>query len=251
VQPTDGVPPSAEAYQRLGALYDEWCRGVEDDLGLYRAFCAGAGRVVELGVGSGRVAVELCRIGLRVTGIDAAPAMLERARARALAAGVGDRLELVQADIRSLPALAPAPRVIVPFRTLMHMRGDAERLAALRGARALLTEDGELAFDVFSPSGADVRETDGRWLEREPGIRERARWDTARQAIELEVDVRGTRVAMRLEWRTAREWRALCAAAGLRVSEAFDGFHGAPLTGGAGDHVFVCAPTGGGPSALS
>ena len=44
------------------------------------------------------------------------------------------------------------------------------RLGALRAARELLLPRGRLVFDVFAPSPDDIEETDGRWLEREPGI---------------------------------------------------------------------------------
>ena len=95
-------------------------------------------------------------------------------------------------------------------------------------------------FDVFEPTAADVRKTHDRWIEREEGIWERARWNAAERTIELAVRHRGQIVDMRLEWRSADEWRALCAAAGLRVVAAYRGFDGIPLEGLPGDHVFVC-----------
>ena len=45
---------------------------------------------------------------------------------------------------------------------------------------------------------------------------------------------------MTLEWRSAAEWRALCAEAGLKVIAAYAGFEGAPLTDETGDQVYVC-----------
>ena len=54
----------------------------------------------------------------------------------------------------------------------------AERSQALRAAHDLLVPGGRFVFDVFTPSAEDIEETHGRWLEREPGIFERADWDT-------------------------------------------------------------------------
>src|SRR5262249_33435372 len=110
----------------------------------------------------------------------------------------------------------------------------------LRAARGLLAPDGLLVFDVFEPSAADVRKTQGRFIEREPGIWERARWDVAARTIDLAVRARGRVVSMLLEGRSAEEGHALCAGAGRRVRAAYTGFEGGPQLGLPGDHVFVC-----------
>jgi SAM-dependent methyltransferase len=231
-----------DAYEALGSLYDVWCESVVEDLDFYLEACAGAdGPIVELGCGSGRVAVPLALAGHRVRGLDASPAMLALAGSRAEAAGVSELIELSLGDLVEPPAsLGPAARVLVPFRPYLHLVGDGERLRALRGARDLLAPAGRLVFDVFEPTAADIRKTHDRWIEREAGIWERARWNAAERVIELAVRTRGRVVEMRLEWRSSDEWRALCAAAGLRVVAAYRGFDGAPLDGLPGDHVFVC-----------
>jgi hypothetical protein len=46
---------------------------------------------------------------------------------------------------------------------------------------------------------------------------------------------------MTLEWRSAAEWRALCAEAGLTVVSAESGFDGLPLDDRQGDQVYICA----------
>jgi SAM-dependent methyltransferase len=242
VSASELAAPGGDAYEALGALYDVWCESVIEDLDFYVEACAGAdGPIVELGVGSGRVAVPLALAGHQVRGLDASPAMLALARTRAEQAGVSERLELSLGDLADPPSsLGPAARVIVPFRPYLHLVGDAERVRALRGARALLAAGGRLVFDVFEPTAADIRKTHDRWIEREPGIWERARWDASERVIELAVRTRGRVVEMRLEWRSSDEWRALCAEAGLRVVAAYRGFEGAPLDGLPGDHVFVC-----------
>src|SRR4051812_11192775 len=100
--------PGGEAYERLGTLYDAWCESVDEDIAFYLAACAGAdGPIVELGVGSGRIAVPLCRAGPPVRGLDASPAMLARGRARAESFGVEARLELTLGDLRTPPPLGP------------------------------------------------------------------------------------------------------------------------------------------------
>jgi SAM-dependent methyltransferase len=232
----------AEAYERLGELYDIWCASVDEDLAFYVAMCRDVeGPIIELGVGSGRVAVELLREGHELIGLDGSPAMLARARTRADEAGVGERLTLIEADFRRPPPLRPAQRVIAPFRPFLHLRGDQERLETLRATRELLAPGGRLIFDTFEPTAADIRKTHDRFVEREAGIYERARWDTRTRTIELAVRARGQLVTMQLEWRSAAEWRRLCEKAGLRVVRIFSGFEGDVLQGDLpGDHAFVC-----------
>jgi len=130
--------------------------------------------VLEVGVGSGRIAVPTALAGVPVVGVDRSETMLDLAWARALPHRVP--LELVAADMRDLPELGRFPLITVPFRALLHLRDDGERLAVLRALHERLEPGGTLAFDVFHPDRLDIEETHGRWLEREPGILERAEW---------------------------------------------------------------------------
>jgi SAM-dependent methyltransferase len=233
--------PGGEPYERLGPLYDRWCSGVDHDIAFYVLACEdAAGPIIELGAGSGRVAVELARHGHRVIALDAAPAMLAQLLRRARRYAVEDLLETVLGDLREPPALPQSDRVLAPFRTFMHLAGDDERRRALSAAAGLLADGGQFVFDVFEPSAADIRTTHDRWIARREGISERPLWDAGERRLELEVRLPGRVVTMTLEWRSAAEWRELCAQAGLSVLAAQAGFDGEPLTGQTGDQVFVC-----------
>src|SRR5437660_12497050 len=125
--------------------------------------------------------------GVEVIGVDSSAGMLAVCRQRADEAGVGARLDLRQGDLRNPPVDERVALVTCPFRAYLHLRDDAERLEALRAARELLRPGGRLVFDVFTPSREDIEETHGRWIEREPGIDERADWDLAAQSLTLSV----------------------------------------------------------------
>src|SRR5205807_2028388 len=98
------------------------------------------------------------------------------------------------------------PLVIVPFRSYLHLQTEDERRRALAAARELLLPGGRLAFDVFAPSSDDIAETQGRWLEREPGIWERADWDMERRTLTLTVRGDDGESTMSLAWIAAAEW---------------------------------------------
>ena len=130
------------------------------------------------------------------------------------------------------------PLVLCPFRAYMHLRDDAERLEALRAAHALLVPRGRLVFDVFAPAPDDIAETHGRWIEREPGIDERADWDLADQVLTLAVRGASGETSMRLSWLEPARWQALLAESGFDVDAVYGWFDRRPYRGGE-DTVFV------------
>jgi SAM-dependent methyltransferase len=231
----------AALYDSIARIYDPWSRSVTEDVEFYVDECvASGGPVVELAVGTGRIAVPVARAGVDVIGVDQSPGMLAVAREAAEAAGVSARLDLRVGDLREPPVAERVPLVIVPFRSLLHMRDEEEKLRALRGAGSLLEPEGRLVFDVFAPSPEDIAETDGRWLEREPGIFERADWNEAARTLTLSVRSGDTAATMRLHWLGAPEWLALLRRAGFAVDALYGWFDRRPFAGEE-DMIFLCS----------
>ncbi len=193
--------------------------------------------MLEIGVGSGRVAVPTALAGLRVVGVDTSAAMLELARRRAAPHGVV--LTLVRADMRDLPELGMFPLVTVPFRAFLHLRDDEERLAVLRELSRRIDPGGTLAFDVFHPDALDIAETHGRWIEREPGIDERALWDETSRRLELAVRAGDVCAEMELWWVEPYGWRALLDEAGFDRVRAYAWFDRRPLEPDSTDSVWT------------
>ena len=172
-------------YDAIAELYDPWSRSVVEDVAFYLDEARRATPpVVELGVGTGRIAVPIAAEGISVIGIDSSAGMLEVCRERARLAGVGDRLDLRLGDLRRPPVDPPVELAICPFRSFLHLESEADRRGALEEVFRLLAPGGRLAFDVFTPGQDDVEETHGRWLEREPGIFERALWDQEQRRLD-------------------------------------------------------------------
>ncbi len=94
-------------------------------------------------------------------------------------------------------------------------------------------------FDVFAPSRADIVETHGRWLEREPGIFERADWDEASRTLTLSVRGGEQAATMRLHWLSALEWRRAARRGRVRAVEVYGWFDRRPLADGE-DMIWVC-----------
>ena len=218
------------SYDAIAELYDPWSASVVEDVAFYLEEARrSGGPVIELGVGTGRIAVPIAADGIRVIGVDSSRAMLDVCARRAALAGVD--LDLRLGDLREPPVTEQAPLVICPFRSLLHMHTDEDRLRALEAVGDLLVPGGRFVFDVFAPGAKDVADTHGRWLEREPGIFERALWDEDQRTLTLTVRGEDGETTMTLAWLSPDEWRSLLEKARFEVEACYGWFDRSPYKG--------------------
>jgi SAM-dependent methyltransferase len=231
---------SASPYDAIARLYDPWSTSVTEDIPFYleEARKAAPGPVVELGVGTGRIAVPIACEGIAIIGVDSSAGMLDVCRERAQLAGVAERIDLRLGDLRDPPVTERVALVLCPFRSFLHLHDDGERVEALGATRRLLEPHGRLVFDVFEPGAEDIADTNGRWLEREPGIWERADWDERARTLTLTVRGRDGEATMRLAWLSPPEWRTLLERAGFEVEACYGWFDRRRYVGGE-DTVWV------------
>jgi SAM-dependent methyltransferase len=222
------------AYDEIAELYDPWSRSVVEDVDFYveEAVAVAPGPVVELGVGTGRIAVPTAIEGVRVIGVDSSEGMLRVCRETAELAGVATLLDLRVGDLRRPPVAERVCLVTCPFRSFLHLAAEEERLEALGAARALLVPGGRLVFDVFAPGDEDIASTHDRWIEREDGIYERAFWDRTTRTLTLSVRGPQGSTTMALAWLSPREWEELLARAGFEVVARYGWFDRRPYVDG-------------------
>jgi len=166
---------SPEESAALARLYDLDLADDPGDLDLYAALANRAGGpILELAVGTGRLAVPLARAGHTVTGVDRDPAMLERARRRAAGAGSETaarvRLELSDAlDVR-LPDAGDYRLAFIALNSLL-LFGERDAQAAAVGTLAAhLAPGGIAAVDVWLPDADDLARYDGRVILEYPRL---------------------------------------------------------------------------------
>jgi ubiquinone/menaquinone biosynthesis C-methylase UbiE len=145
------VPDRIFADARFAEIYDD-LDGARDDLDHYERIIEelGAGRVLDIGCGTGVLACRLAARGLAVTGVDPAAASLAVAAARAGA----DRVSWVLGDASTLPVL-PSPRADVATMTgnvAQVFLTDDEWSTVLAGARRALRPGGHLVFEARDPA---------------------------------------------------------------------------------------------------
>ncbi len=141
--------------------HDVECGSYAEDLPLWRALAAEAGGpVLDVGAGTGRVALDLAARGAEVTALDSEPELLGALRERADAAGLD--VPTVVADARdfSVPGRAFA-LIMVPMQTVQLLGGADGRAAFLRAARAHLADGGAIAIALADALDAFEGEVDG------------------------------------------------------------------------------------------
>jgi SAM-dependent methyltransferase len=187
------VPDAQYTDPRLAALYDP-LEGERPDLDLYLAIAGelGARTALDVGCGTGTLAVLLAEAGLRVLGVDPAEASLAVARSRPGA----DRVDWLLGDAGTLPPLA-VDLATMTGNVAQAILDEEDWIGALGGIRDALTPAGHLVFETRDPAARAWREwtPDRTRLVRDvPGVGRVEHW------IEL-TDVSGPLVSFRSSYR--------------------------------------------------
>lgn len=149
-------------YDAIARYYDADHSDFADDLPFYRELARRTGgRVLEAMCGSGRLLLPLAQAGLRLTGIDSSLMMLDRARSRIAAAGLGAQIVLHHGDIRHEIPPGRYRLAIVALNSFMHLTSVADQLAALDSIHRALEPGGLLAIDVFNPHARALADYQG------------------------------------------------------------------------------------------
>ena len=157
-------------YDAWADRYDNRSTDVAADVAFYVGLAREAdGPLVELAVGTGRVAIPVAQAtGRRVLGIDSSAGMLAQARARAAETGV--ELDLHEGDIRELQLDDPAALIYCPARSLLHLPTWADRRRCFERVAASLRPDGRFAWNAFALDHHIAAAIDGRHSEATPGL---------------------------------------------------------------------------------
>jgi len=229
-----------DAYAPFAAVYDDWSAGMTEDVGFYAELAREAdGPVVELAVGTGRVAVPVARaLGRPVLGLDVSAAMLERARERAAAEGV--ELDLRLGDMRELRLEQPAALVYCPFRSLLHLPTWADRRRVFERVAASLEPGGRFAWNAFVFDPKLAASLDGVWRE-EHGVRHRVDYVPADNRLTVTLE---SGAAITLWWLARSEWEGLVDVAGLEVEALYGWFDRRPFSDESRELVYVARRLG-------
>ncbi len=226
-------------------VYDDWYANVTDvDATVRRmAELAGTGgRVLELGVGTGRLAAPMALAGLTVVGIDSSSAML----ARIASQPGGDLVTAICGDmVGDLPD-GPFDACLVAYNTLFNLLDAAEQQRCFEVVSARLRPGGSFVVEAIvpdptAPAGRDVSvrsmTTDRVVLsvsDHRPGEQR-----TFGQFVEL-TEAGGVRLRpWSIRWAPPAELDAMATAAGLSLADRYADMAGSPFDEQADHHVSI------------
>ncbi len=149
------------SYDRFAPHFDAWQRAFGapyDDLILPRLLAAlervgpDVRSIVDLGVGTGDLAIALARRGYRVIGVDRSAPMLAVARDKLRAAGLADPPVLVEQDLRTLRLDAPVDAAVCVYTVMNQLTGDGDLERALHAVHQALVPGGLFLFELNLPA---------------------------------------------------------------------------------------------------
>ena len=133
---------------RIADVYDEWHAELDPTEAVaLLAELAGGGPVLELAIGTGRVALPLAEQGLEVHGIDASEAMVAKLREKP----GGDRIPVTMGDFADVAVEGCYPLIFVAFNTFFALLTQDDQVRCFENVAAHLTEDGAFVMEAFVP----------------------------------------------------------------------------------------------------
>lgn len=229
-------------YDPFAADYDIWAADLTDDVAWYVDLARNAEEpIVELGVGTGRIAIPIAReTGKRVLGIDRSQAMMAIGRERA-----GDLpVEFRPGDMRELALDEQVDLVICPARAFLHLPTWADRRRTMDRVAAALRPGGRFAFNMFAFSGTVAASLEGRRQERGDSwevahyVWGDSRIDLTRGRGEDEVGV------LPLWWLSRSEIDGLVEVSGLETEGLYGWFDGRPFADDSTEMAWVVRKPG-------
>jgi len=232
---------TADTYgERAASVYDEWHQDFEAAAIDVLSQLAGEGKALELGIGSGRIALPLAERGVQVQGIDNAAAMIARLREKP----AGERIEVSIGDFAQVNVQGEFALVYVVFNTFFMLLTQEAQVRCFRNVAAHLAPGGSFLIEAFVP---DLKRFDGEqtnrvtsvgldYLEMDVSQHERA----DQRVFGHKVVVRDGRmhlypIQIRYVWPS--EMDLMAQLAGLRLRERWSDWKRSPFTSQSGKHI--------------
>jgi SAM-dependent methyltransferase len=228
--------------EHIAGIYDELYPAYDQAMVETLARLAGVGPALELGIGTGRVALPLSEMGVEMVGIDASPAMVERLR---LKPG-GAQIPVTMGDFADVPVEGRFPLIFIVFNTFFALLTQDAQVRCFQNIAAHLTQDGVFAMQAFVPNLARYQR--GQNMEvlhvSESELRiDAAEHDpvnqqiVAQHVILTDAGVRLYPVKIRYAWPS--ELDLMARLAGLRLRARWGDWGGGEFTAESGKHVSI------------
>ena len=231
--------------ERIADVYDEWYNQLLADPAAEAALLAdlaAGGRALELGIGTGRIALPLQARGVEVHGIEASPAMVERLRAKP----GGDAIAVTIGDMADVGVDGRFELVFVVFNTFFMLTTQEDQVRCFRNVAAHLAPGGCFLLHAFVPDTSLIEK--GQSLTVREASLDRVRLDATRfdaqqqrlDTTQVRITEQGVRlVHAKLRFAPPPELDLMAQLAGLTLDARYGGFDKEPFTDESAFHVSV------------
>jgi ubiquinone/menaquinone biosynthesis C-methylase UbiE len=227
----------------MAEVYDQWYNGLDTGAAVeYLAALAGKGPILELAIGTGRVALPLADRGLEVHGIDASPAMVARLRAKP----GGDRIPVTIGDFADVGVAGEYSLVFVVFNTIFGLLTQDDQVRCFRNVAAHLQKSGVFVLEAFVP---DLQRFDRNQrlaleaVDRDSVRIEASHHDPLNQRVQsrhIVLSEKGVSFyPMKIRYAWPSELDLMARLAGLRLRDRWGGWRRETFSASCGSHVSV------------
>jgi SAM-dependent methyltransferase len=234
---------SNETYgERVAGVYDEWYSEHDPHAIGALADLAGGGKALELGIGTGRIAVPLAASGVDVQGIDAAESMISRLRSKP----GGERIKVTPGNFAEVPVDEEFSLVYIVFNTFFALSSQEEQVQCFRNIAAHLAPGGCFVIEAFVPDVTRFTGGQVNWatkvtvdeVQLDVGQHDPATQRVISQKVVItDGSVRLYPVQIRYCWPS--ELDLMAQLAGLRLRERWSNWKREPFTSDSGQHISI------------
>jgi SAM-dependent methyltransferase len=228
---------------RIADVYDGLYQGLDTEAAVEAlAELAGAGPVLELAIGTGRLALPLAERGLEVHGIDASEAMVAKLREKP----GGDTIPVTMGDFADVGVDGEYSLVFVAFNTLFGLLTQADQLRCFANVAPRLADGGVFVIEVFFPDLARFdrnQRTQTNTLEPDRVFLDASRHDPVEQRVDSQhvvITEEGTKLyPVSIRYAFPGELDLMARLAGLELQNRWGGWRREPFTADSPRHVSV------------
>jgi SAM-dependent methyltransferase len=234
---------SHETYgERVAGIYDEMYTELNPHTIDALAELAGNGPALELGIGTGRIALPLLEKNVEIHGVDASSSMIEKLRAKP----GGDRIKITQGNFAEVPVEGKFPLIYVVFNTFFMLGSQEEQVRCFRSVAQHLAPAGCFVMEAFVPDVTRFSGGQVNWATKitpEEVLLDVGKHDVATQRVVSQkiVITEGNIRLYPAEMRYAYppELDLMAQLAGLRLRERWSNWKREPFTSESGQHISI------------
>jgi SAM-dependent methyltransferase len=232
--------------ERMAEVYDQWPGVPQNTDAIVAALTrlAGSGPILELGIGTGRIALPLAQHGFRVHGIDASPAMVAHLRAKP----GGEHIPVTIGNFADMAVEGRFTLIFVVFNTFFGLLSQDDQVRCVQGVAQHLTDNGLFVLEAFVPDltrydrgqRVEARQVESDQVHLATSVHDPVQQRVMTQQVVL--TAQGTRfypVQTRYAW--PAELDLMARLAGLQLRHRWSGWAEEPFTASSGSHVSVYA----------